>query len=141
MNKVLVSGRLVRDPEVRYTQGGMAIATFTVATTRKYKKGDEWVDETAFIDTKCFGASAENLAKFFKSGSGITFEGRLVTESWEDKQTGQKRSKLVVMLEQWEFPPSSKKSEEGEAPRKPAPAPAPASKPKADGEEDDDVPF
>jgi len=99
-NKVILVGNLTRDIELRYTQGGMAIAKTGIATNRKFKKQNgEQVDETMFIDITFFGRSAEIANQYLRRGSKVLVEGRLMLEQWTD-QNGQKRSKHSVNVEE-----------------------------------------
>ena len=103
-NKVILMGNLTRDPELRQTKGGTSICRFSVAVNRSYNSQDGSTrDETCFVEVDSFGRKAENIAKFFGKGKSILVEGRLRQENWEDKQSGQKRSKLLVVLESFEF--------------------------------------
>ncbi len=145
-NKVILAGNLTRDPELRYTPKGMAIAKITLAINRSWKsEAGEMKEEVTFVDVDAFGRTAENIGQYFKKGRPILVEGRLKYDTWEDKQTNQKRSKLGVVLENFQFM-DSKGSGDGDAPRnRPA---ASASKAEAPSEtdappppEDDDVPF
>ena len=99
-NKVILVGNITRDIELRYTQGGMAIAKTGLATNRKFKKqSGEQVDETMFIDITFFGRSGEIANQFLRKGSKVLVEGRLMLEQWTD-QNGQKRSKHSVNVEE-----------------------------------------
>ncbi|MBQ6534824.1 MAG: single-stranded DNA-binding protein [Opitutales bacterium] len=103
-NKVILMGNLTRDPELRQTQSGTSVCRFSIAVNRSYSSQDGSMrDETCFVEIDCFGKSAENVAKYFSKGRPILVEGRLRQDSWEDKQTGQKRTKLMVVLERFEF--------------------------------------
>mgnify|MGYP004454531631 FL=1 len=103
-NKVILLGNLTRDPDSRQTQSGTVICRFTIAVNRSYTSQDGTLrDEACFIDIECFGRTAENVAKYFGKGKPILVEGRLRQDTWEDKTTNQKRSKLVVVLERFEF--------------------------------------
>jgi len=102
-NKVLLMGNLTRDPELRYTQGGAALVKFGLAVNRKYKgKSGEMVEETCFVDVEGWGASAETFNQYMRKGRGVFVEGRLKLDSWQDKE-GQKRSRLVVVMEGFQF--------------------------------------
>ncbi|MDR3144180.1 MAG: single-stranded DNA-binding protein [Puniceicoccales bacterium] len=102
-NKVLLMGNLTRDPELRVTQGGMSICKFSVATSRQSKAADGTArEETVFIDVDAFGKQAEVIAKYFAKGRQIFVEGRLRLDQWEN-QSGEKRSKLGVVLEGFQF--------------------------------------
>lgn len=98
-NKVTLIGNLTRDIEMRVTQGGMQVAKFGVAINRKSKDKET----TCFVDCTAFDKSAELLAKYVGKGSPLFIEGRLEFSSWEDKQTGAKRSKLEVVVENFQF--------------------------------------
>lgn len=99
-NKIILAGNLTRDIELRYTQGGMAIASTAIATNRKFKKqSGEQVDETMFIDIAFFGKTAEIANQYLRKGSKVLVEGRLKLDQWTDQQSGQKRSKHVVSVE------------------------------------------
>ena len=103
-NKVILIGNLTRDPELRQTQSGTCVCRFSIAVNRSYNAQDGSArDEACFVEIDCFGKSAENIAKFFSKGKPILVEGRLRQESWQDKQTGQNRTKLMVVLERFEF--------------------------------------
>jgi single-strand DNA-binding protein len=142
-NKVILMGNLTRDPELRYTPKGTAIARLGVAVNRRWtSEGGEQREETTFVDVDAFGKQAETLGQYMKKGRPIFIEGRLRLDSWEDKNTGQKRSKLGVVLENFQFMGSGQgRSEEGgEAPRPRPAAPAPQSA-SVPPPEEDDVPF
>lgn len=103
-NKVLLMGNLTRDPQLRYTPSQMAVADFAIAVNRKFKSAQgEDREEVAFIDITAWGKQAEIINQYFQKGKPIFVEGRLKLDSWEDKQGGGKRSKLVVVLEGFQF--------------------------------------
>ncbi len=103
-NKVILMGNLTRDPEIRFTQGGMAICSVGLAVNERFKGQDgEWQDRATFIDVTIFGKRGEAFAKFHKKGKPAFIEGKLRLDQWEDKQSGQKRSKLFVAGDSWEF--------------------------------------
>jgi len=103
-NKVILMGNLTRDPEIRYSQGGMAICSIGLAVNERFKGQDgEWQDRASFIDITIFGKRGEAFAKFHKKGQSAFIEGKLRLDQWEDKQSGQKRSKLFVVADSWEF--------------------------------------
>lgn len=95
-NNITITGNIVKEPELRYTQTGKAVAAFTVAVNRRRKQGDDWVDETSFIDVTAWDSLASNSAESVPKGTRVTVTGSVKQDTWEDKQTGQKRSKLVV---------------------------------------------
>lgn len=141
MNAVTLSGNLTRDPETRFTPSGTAIAKFGLAVNRKWKdQSGELKEEVVFIDVDAFGKQAEVIGQYFKKGSKILMTGRLRLDQWDDKQTGQKRSKLGVVLESFEFMSGKTQGGENEAPVKPSPATAGV--PTGGKEEDfDSIPF
>ncbi len=95
VNKVFLMGNLTRDPEIRYTPGGLAIASFGLAVNRKYRQGEELKEEVCFVDISVFGKQAENCSTYLHKGSRIFVEGTLRFHSWKTED-GQKRSKLDV---------------------------------------------
>lgn len=100
----MLGGNLTRDPELRYTPSGVAIATSSVAVNRKWKtEGGEEREEVTFAEFTAFGRTAENIGQYFRKGSPIFIEGRLKLDQWDDKQTGQKRYKLHVICETFQF--------------------------------------
>ena len=103
-NKVILIGNLTRDPELRYTQSGSALVKFGLATNRSYrsKASNELIEETCFVDIEGWGAQAETFSKYMSKGRPVFVEGRLRLDSWESKE-GQKRSKLVVVMEGFQF--------------------------------------
>ena len=103
-NKVILMGNLTRDPEVRYTSSGTAIAKLGIAINRYWSNKDgQKQEETTFVDVDAFGKQAETIGQYLKKGRPIMVEGRLKLDQWDDKQTGQKRSKLGVVLDRFEF--------------------------------------
>jgi len=149
-NKVILMGNLTRDPELRYTPKGTAIARIGLAVNRVWRtETGETREEVTFVDVDAFSNMAENIAKYTKKGSPILIEGRLRLDTWDDKQTGQKRSKLGVVCENFRFvgPAPSREGGASEAARPrsaaaPQPAPVPAdAEPPPPEEPGDDVPF
>jgi single-strand DNA-binding protein len=149
-NKVILAGNLTRDPELRYTPKGTAIAKFGLAINRTWKtETGEAKEEVTFVDVDAFGKQAEVIAQYMKKGRPFLVEGRLKLDQWDDKQTGQKRSRLGVVLEGFSFIDSGNRTEGGpEAPRtRPATAPvaaataSPTPEAEAPEPEQDDVPF
>lgn len=149
-------GNLTRDPESRVTPGGLTICKLSIAVNRVYSTQDgERKEEVTYVDCDAFGRQAETIAKFMTKGRGIMIEGRLRLDQWEDQQSGQKRSKLGVVIETFQFvggrgedgggssggsgdyedrsPPSRPQRA---APQRSAPPPPPPS-----NNFDDDVPF
>lgn len=103
INRVNISGNLTRDPELRQTQGGMAILSLGVAVNdrRKNAQTGEWEDVPNFVDCVVFGSRAEKLAQFLAKGSKVAIEGKLRWSQWE--KDGAKRSKLEVIVDEIEF--------------------------------------
>ena len=109
LNKVMLIGNLTRDPELRHTPKGSAVADLGVAVNRKIQDGNGgWKDETTFVDVTVWGSSAENAQKYLSKGRGVFIEGRLQMDTWDDKTTGQKRSKLKVVADNLQFLPDGK---------------------------------
>jgi len=143
-NKVILAGNLTRDPELRHTTKGMAVARLGLAINRRWKsETGEMKEEVTFVDVDAFGKTAETLSKYLKKGRPILVEGRLRFDTWEDKQTGQKKSKLGVVMDSFQFMDSGRANDGGDpSPARPTPDAAPAaSEPTAAREPDDDVPF
>ncbi len=98
-NKIILVGNLTRDIELKYSQGGMAIAKTGIATNRKFKKQNgEMADETMFVDITFFGRSGEVANQYLRKGSKVLIEGRLMLDQWTD-QNGQKRSKHSINVD------------------------------------------
>jgi single-strand DNA-binding protein len=154
-NKVILAGNLTRDPELRYTPNGKAIAKLGLAVSRTWKtEAGETKEEVTFVDIDAFGRTAEVIGQYLKKGRPVLVEGRLKLDTWEDKNTHQKMSKLKVVLETFSFLDSRGDGSGGgggggDSFRKPASAAAPATAPAAAGggedmsepPSDDDVPF
>ena len=154
-NKVILMGNLTRDPEHRVTPSGLSICKLGLAVNRRYTKQDgSKVDETTFVDIDSFGKQAELISQYLKRGDPIFVEGRLRFDTWESN-TGEKRSKLNVVLENFQFMGRGGDAEGGQgqgggesrgyedtapparrAPRREAPASQ-----GQDDDLDDDVPF
>jgi single-strand DNA-binding protein len=153
LNKVFLIGNLTRDPELRVTPKGTAICQFGIAVNRQFKdESGATRDETTFVDIEAWGKQGELVSKYLSKGSLAMVEGRLKLDQWEDKQTGQKRNKMKVVLDNVQFLSSrssgggsggggqaaaAPEGEPGQAPARPARPAAPA------GQEapDEDVPF
>lgn len=168
VNKVMLIGNLTRDPEVRYTPKGSAVADIGLAINRYFTlENGEKREETTFVDVVLWGRQAELAQQYLSKGRPVFIEGRLQLDSWEDKTTGQKRSKLRVVGENMQFLGSPKDGGGGSAsdsdsggggggggyqqPSSPPPAPTQAQAPQDssdDGaqfdtsvDEEDDIPF
>ena len=134
INRVIITGNLTRDPEVRSTQSGMSIMRLGVAVNdrRKNNQTGEWEDVPNCIHCVMFGTRAENVSRYLRKGSKVAIEGKLRWSSWEDKQGG-KRSKIEVVVDDLEF-----MSRDGGDGKQPAPANA---APAADAYAQEDIPF
>jgi single-strand DNA-binding protein len=109
LNKVFLMGRLTFDPELRRTPSGTAVADLRMATTRSWTGRDsERREETLFIDVTVWDRQAENCCQYLRKGSGIHVEGSLKMETWADKNSGEKRSKISVTAERVQFLDSRK---------------------------------
>ena len=153
LNKVMLIGNLTRDPELRVTPKGTAICTFSIAVNRKFKddSGGER-EEVTYVDIEAWGKSGENISKYVTKGRPLFVEGRLRLDQWEDKTTKEKRSRMKVVLENFQFLGGGRGEggpgggEGGEAPRSFAPrsnagaAPKPSA-PAPQENLDEDVPF
>lgn len=95
-------GNLARDPELKFIPSGQAVCNFTIACNRKFKKGEEWVEEVAWIPCVAWGKVAESTAEYVKKGSCVLVDGRLQSRQWEDPH-GQKRSALEVVADRVQF--------------------------------------
>lgn len=157
LNRVLLIGNLTRDPELRVTPKGNSICQFGLAVNRTFKDGaGQSREETTFIDVEAWGRQGEVISKYCAKGRALFVEGRLRFDQWDDKTTGQKRSRLSVVLENFQFIGSGRgdgpgSSEEdaamsgggsGGSPERHSPPPrAPRPAPAADDNLDEDVPF
>jgi len=103
VNKVILVGNLGRDPEVRYTQNGVAVASLTLATGEKRKDASgQWVDHTEWHRLACFGKLAEFAKNYLKKGKSVYVEGRLRTSKWQDKD-GKDRYTTEIVVETMQF--------------------------------------
>ena len=147
----MLMGNLTRDPELKFTPKGTAIAAFGIAINRTFKpEGGEKREEVTFIDLEAWGRTAEVIAEYFKKGKPIYIEGRLKLDSWDDKTTGKKMSKLKVTVDSFEFlggkdDNSGGQSQQAPAPRQQVPGtrvlpPRPPADPDLDVQ-DSDIPF
>jgi len=128
-NKVILAGRITRDPQLSYTPSQVPVVDFGLAINEKWKGQDgQQREETTFVDCRAFKRTAEVINEHFSKGKPILVEGKLHFSSWEDKQDGKKRSKLRVTVHGFEFMGDGEKQE---AAPQPAPAPAPQQAPPA----------
>ena len=141
LNKVLLLGNVTRDPEVRYTPKGSAVCDLGIAVNRNYTTDSgEKREEVTFVDVTLWGRTAEVASEYLKKGRPVFIEGRLQMDTWDDKQTGQKRSRLRVVAENMQLlggrPPGGAADATGES-RQTAPPKSPA----APEPDEDEIPF
>jgi len=129
-NKVLLMGNLTRDIEMRFTPSGMGVGKFAIATNRKFRdsKTNEVREEVTFVDCEAWGKTAETMSQYLSKGRPVFIEGRLKLDQWDDKQSGQKRSKLLVVVDRFQFigGPAGEGRQGGQAGGAPAQRPAQA---------------
>jgi len=103
INRVLIAGRLTRDPELRYTPNGKAVCSFSLAVNRRYKDASgQWQDDTTYVNIVCWMNIAELVNRYLHKGSPVLVEGRLESRSWET-EAGQKRSVIEIRADQVNF--------------------------------------
>ena len=143
LNKVMLIGNLTRDPELRYTPKGTAVADIGMAINRIWNnEAGQKQEETTFVDVTLWGRQAELAEKYLGKGRGVYIEGRLQLDTWDDKETGKKRSKLKVVGENLQFLPDGKGGSGGGNSQYTSGDSAPAgNSAPAVQEEDDDIPF
>lgn len=142
LNKVLLMGNLTRDPELRVTTKGTSICQFSLAINREFKlESGEKREEVLFVDVEAWGKGAEIVAKYCAKGRPLYVEGRLRLDTWEDKNTKEKRSRMKVVMEQFQFLGGKDGAAQGASANAGGQAaPAPAGKKSAENL-DEDVPF
>lgn len=116
MNKIIISGNLCADPELRYTGSGIAVADVNLASNRTWTQDGEKKEETTFVNVTFWKKSAELVVQYLKKGDKLLVDGRLDQENWVDKESGGNRSKLKITAERMEFI-GGKKSEGQQAPQ------------------------
>ncbi len=165
LNKVFLMGRLTFDPELRRTAGGIAVSDLRLATSRSWMgKDGERKEETLFIDVQVWDRQAENCCQYLRKGSGVHVEGSLKMDTWDDKTTGEKRTKIKIHADRVQFldrrddstsfGPAQAGDDEAGASRRPAGngtgrtsysgptrRPAPPISPSQTDAEDEDIPF
>jgi single-strand DNA-binding protein len=102
-NKVILIGRLTKDPELRYTPSGTAVSQLRLAVNHTYRTKEEKKEEVLYIDVNVFGRSAETIKQYLSKGREILVEGRLQQDDWTDKNTGQKRTAYRVVADRFNF--------------------------------------
>jgi single-strand DNA-binding protein len=158
VNKVILLGNVGKDPEIRTTQGGMTVASFSLATAERAKdQTGNWTDKTEWHNLVAFQRTAEIVRDYVKKGSQIYVEGKIQTRSWDDKESGQKKYRTEILVNdlqllggRGEGAPASGASERGErssggyssySSRPAAPPSAPANDYADQGITDEDIPF
>lgn len=125
LNHVVLAGHLTRDPELKQIGADRVVASTGLAINRRWKDtAGTQHEEATFIEIECWGRTAELVGQYLKKGSPAYVEGRLKLDSWDDKESGQKRSKLKVVAESVQFLNARPASEGGEAGERSQPAPA-----------------
>jgi single-strand DNA-binding protein len=146
INRVVLTGNLTRDPELRNTPSGTSVCSLRLAcNTRRRDASGEWVDKPNFFDVTVWGAQGENCAQYLSKGRPVAVDGRLEWREWEDKDSGKKRQSVDIIADSVQFLGSRDGGENGGrfTPQSDVPAdtsdftPAPA----AQGAADDDIPF
>lgn len=103
-SKAIITGNLTRDPELRNTPNGASVCSFSVAVNRTYRDASgEQKEDVSFIDCSAWGKLGEMIAQYAKKGTGVLVSGRLDQRSWEDKTTGSKRSRVEIVVEDFNF--------------------------------------
>jgi single-strand DNA-binding protein len=151
LNNVTLAGTMTREAEVSYTPKGKAVAKLSLAVNRVWKdEGGQKHEEVTFVDCEAWGRTAEVIEEYTGKGHTILVEGRLKQDTWEDKTSGQKRSKLKIVVEKFHFvsKPKGEDDDDERPPRQerrqreapPARKPLPPD-PDLDAPEEDDIPF
>ncbi len=112
-SKAIITGNLTRDPELRTTPGGTSVCSFSVAVNRVYRDNGEQKESVSYIDCSAWSKLGEMIAQYAKKGSGVLVSGRLDQHSWEDKNTGQKRSRVEIVVEDFNFISNSRDNNGG----------------------------
>lgn len=136
MNLVILKGYITRDPELRYTPNGTPIAGFGLAVNERWtdKEGNK-MERVNFFDIEAWAKRGETIAQWFKKGSPILITGKLKQDTWDDKETGQKRSKIKVTLDSFEFCGGKQERSEGGSRAESAQPDAQSDAAQPDGEE------
>ena len=134
VNRVMLAGNLTRDIELKQTPSDQAVATIGLAVNRRYKTRDgEQREETTFIDCEAWGRTAEVMSQYLSKGRPVFIEGRLKLDTWDDRDSGKTRSKLKVVIENFQFVDSKAGDSDGRG--------AAASRAPAPGVNEEDIPF
>ena len=136
LNKIQLIGNVTRDPEIKYTPKGVAVTDLGLAVNRIFTQNEERKEETTFVDVTLWGRVAEIAGEYAKKGRSIYIEGRLQLDTWEDKQSGQKRSKLRVVGESLQLLGQRGSQDQGSGDRTSSQGEV-----HPDSSKDDDIPF
>lgn len=141
INRVILIGNLTRDPELRYTPSETPIGSFGLAVNSREKVNGEWQDRPDFFDVTVYGNQAEACAQYLAKGKQCGVEGRLRQDRWEDRETGAKRSKVIVIADAVQFLGPRDGSEPHRSQASPTAADADFSGADFGASSDDDIPF
>ena len=146
LNKVLLIGNLTQDPELRRIPSGTAVSTLRLAVSESFQnKSGERVERTVFLDVDVWDRQAENCQQYLAKGSPVFVEGRLQMDQWDDKETGQKRSRLKVRADRVQFLSGPRRDgavrDTAAAPAAAASAPAAFEEPLSKPADDEEIPF
>ncbi len=141
-NKVFLMGNLTRDIELKHTPSDQSVATIGIAVNRRYTtKEGEKREETTFVDCEAWGRTAEIMSQYLSKGRGVFIEGRLKLDQWEDRETGKNRSKLKVVIDNFQFVDSKGGGGGGERPAPAGAGVAQGSGPDHAPVDEEDIPF
>ena len=146
INRVIITGNLTRDPELRSTQGGTAVCSLRVAVnSRRKDDSGQWVDKPNYFDVTVWGTQGENCAQYLSKGRPVAIDGRLEWREWEDRETGKKRQSVDIIADSVQFLGSREGGENGGrfTPQSDVPADTGdfQQAPVGAGGSDDDIPF
>lgn len=141
INKVILIGRLTRDPDLRYTANGTPVANLSMATNRTFGEGDQKREETTFHDVTLWAKTGELASRYLSKGSEVYIEGRLQNEEWEDKTTGEKRRRVGIVGELMQFVGSKGDSKQASPRQKPRGDGGVAPNEEIDLGDGDEIPF
>ena len=103
LNRIMMAGNLTKDPELRKTPTGKVVTKISIAANARYGTGEDRKTDTTYIEVDVWGVPGENLSKLARKGQEILVEGSLKQDTWEDKQTGESRSKYFIRADSWQF--------------------------------------
>lgn len=141
INRTILVGRLTRDAELKYTNSGLAICTFSIAVNRRVKQGDQWTDEGNFFDITLFGKLGEAIVQYLTKGQQVAVEAHLQQDRWEDKETGKNRTKISIIADNLQLLGGKRDAAGHGQNTTAAPAQEPQKPTGAPGAFEDDIPF